>query len=100
GMVLVLAGCASPIASSVIGVAHPGPNGHRLVSIPAGTYRVGVPGHFRNPRRTVRLQGYDIADAETTNEEFARFVEATGYVTDAEKIGYSLVAREGMVDWA
>jgi sulfatase modifying factor 1 len=100
GTVLVLAGCASPIASPEVGAARPGPNGHQLVSIPAGTYRVGVPGHLRNPRRTVHLQGYRVADAETTNEEFARFVEATGYITDAEKIGYGLVAREGMIDWA
>lgn len=100
GIALVLAGCATPVAPIVVGPARPGPNGHQLVSIPAGTYRVGVLGHFRNPRRTIHLAGYDIADAETTNEEFARFVKATGYVTDAEKMGYGLVAREGMIDWA
>jgi sulfatase modifying factor 1 len=100
GIVLVLAGCATPIVPMMVGPAQPGPNGHQLVSIPAGSYRVGAPGHLRNPRRTVHLKGYRIADAETTNEEFDRFVKATGYVTDAEKLGFGLVAREGMIDWA
>jgi len=100
GIALVLTGCASPLTPTAVQPAQAGPNGHQLVSIPAGTYRVGAPGHLRNPRRTVRLKAYRISDAETTNEQFARFVQATGYITDAEKIGYGLVAREGMIDWA
>jgi len=37
------------------------------------------------PMHTVRLGGFWIDATEVTNAEFARFVEATGYVTDAEK---------------
>ncbi len=69
------------------------------VRVPAGTYRVGAAGHSRNPRREVTLAAFEIADAETTNEQFARFVDATGYKTDAERRGYGLTFKEGMVDW-
>ena len=61
---------------------------------------VGAVHHPVNPRRNARLKRFRIADAETTNEQFARFVEATGYVTDAERHGHGLVSSEGMLDWA
>jgi formylglycine-generating enzyme required for sulfatase activity len=46
------------------------------------------------------LKGFRISDAETTNEQFSKFIRATGFITDAEKRGYGLVATEGMPDWA
>ncbi len=67
--------------------------------VPAGDYKVGRPGHHRNPVRTVKLAAFEIADAETTNEQFARFVAATGYVTDAERRGDGQVFETGMLDW-
>jgi formylglycine-generating enzyme len=100
GLLALFAGCISrgPVGSLASAVS--GPNHHRLIPIPSGTYRVGVTNNERNPLRHVRLKAFRISDAETTNEQFARFVEATGYVTDAEKRGYGLVATEGMLDWA
>jgi formylglycine-generating enzyme required for sulfatase activity len=77
-----------------------GKNGHVFIVVPAGSYEVGAKGHERNPLRTVTLKSYAIAEAETTNAQFAAFVEATGYVTDAEKRGTGKVALEGMPDWA
>lgn len=77
-----------------------GPNGHFFIQVPAGTYEVGAKGHERNPLRTLKVQAYAIAETETTNAQFAKFVEATGYVTDAEKRGTGKVAFEGMPDWA
>ncbi len=77
-----------------------GPNGHVLILVPAGEREVGARGHERNPLRTVKLAGFAIAETETTNAQFARFVEATGYVTDAERRGTGKVAFEGMPDWA
>lgn len=77
-----------------------GPNGHRLVSIPAGMYELGREGNAVNPPHTAKLRAFRIADAETTNAEFAVFVKATGYITDAEKRGTGKTFTEGMPDWA
>jgi formylglycine-generating enzyme required for sulfatase activity len=43
------------------------------------------------PAHEVKVHGFWIDKKEVTNEQFARFVEATGYVTDAEKIGNAIV---------
>jgi sulfatase modifying factor 1 len=100
-LIVGLTGCLhSPSRRVSVSPPQAGPNQHQLISIPAGQYDVGAAGHPNNPRRKIYLNGYRIADAETTNEQFARFIEATGYVTDAEKRGYGLAATEGMIDWA
>ncbi len=39
-------------------------------------------------RRSVPLTPFAIAAAETTHDEFAKFVAQTGYVTDAERAGF------------
>ena len=77
-----------------------GPNEHHLILVEAGSYRVGMPEYAPNPPRTVTLQAYWIAEAETTNAQFAAFVAATNYKTDAEKRGEGKVSLEGMADWA
>ncbi|MEZ0229304.1 MAG: SUMF1/EgtB/PvdO family nonheme iron enzyme [Planctomycetota bacterium] len=70
-----------------------GDNGHAFVKVARGAHRLG------RPSREVVLGAFDIADAETTNEQFARFVAATGFVTDAERRGFGLCSDEGMLDW-
>lgn len=55
------------------------------VKIPGGKYQVGGKRSANNPLRTVRLQGFEIFKTELTNAEFAKFIAATGYVTDAER---------------
>jgi formylglycine-generating enzyme len=37
------------------------------------------------PQHKVKLKGFWIDETEVTNEQFAKFVEATGYITTAEK---------------
>ncbi len=64
---------------------------HGFVTIPAGRYRIGKAGRVDNPARTVTLKSYEIAKTETTNAEFAAFVAATGYVTDAERFHNAMV---------
>lgn len=76
-----------------------GPNGHKIVPVAAGEYAVGAEDSPRNPARRVKLAAFGIADTETTNEQFAAFVAATGYVTDAERNGFGKVAVEGMGEW-
>ena len=68
--------------------------------IPAGRYQVGADENHGNPRHEIELKHFWISDAETTNEQFSRFVRQTGYKTDAERRGYGMVALEGMLDWA
>ena len=50
-----------------------------------------VPGDGEGPSRPVVLSAYAIAPATVTNREFAAFVRATRYVTDAEQAGSSFV---------
>ena len=88
-------GFAMPCA----GAAVDGPHGHRLVSVPAGKYELGSEGHPLNKPHVFETKGFRIADAETTNAQFAAFVAATGYVTHAERNGWSLVGGEGNAEW-
>ena len=74
-------------------------NDHQLVPVAGGEYKVGAKGHATNPPRTAKLSAYLIADAETTNGQFAKFVEATGHRTDAEKRGSAHIFRYGEREW-
>ena len=63
-----------------------------MVFVPAGQFEMGgsVDGAFDTmPAHTVYLDDFWIDQTEVTNEMFARFVERTGYVTDAEQAGSS-----------
>src|SRR5262249_21999250 len=57
--------------------------------IPGGTFVLGSEGPYaprtEQPAHPVRLAGFWMDEAEVTNAQFARFVEATGHVTTAEK---------------
>jgi sulfatase modifying factor 1 len=63
----------------------------RFVTVPNGVYEVGKQDDNRNPLRKVKIDSFQIAIYETTNREFAAFVKATGYITDAEKRHNALV---------
>jgi formylglycine-generating enzyme required for sulfatase activity len=60
-----------------------------MVWVPGGEFVMGGVGPFAKPDEfplhPVRLNGFWISRAPVTNDEFARFVEATGYITTAEK---------------
>jgi formylglycine-generating enzyme required for sulfatase activity len=63
-----------------------------MVFVPAGQFEMGgyVDGASDTmPAHTVYLDGFWIDQTEVTNEMFAKFVESTGYVTDAETSGNS-----------
>jgi len=51
------------------------------------------------PAHKVTLSPFYIDATEVTNAEFALFVEATGYKTDAEKRGFSWAFKKGLKDW-
>ncbi len=68
-----------------------------MVQLPAGRFRMGTdyqagfPMDGEGPVRSVRLSAFSIDVTPVTNAEFAHFVEATRYVTDAERFGWSFV---------
>lgn len=67
-----------------------------MINIPAGTYQIGTnhPGFATDnegPPVTIEQPQFMIDATTVTNREFAAFVEATGYVTEAERFGWSFV---------
>lgn len=72
---------------SRFGMAPQGPEG--MVWIPGGEFTMGWTGQFsradEKPLHQVKLDGYWISRTPVTNAEFKKFVDATGYVTTAEK---------------
>ncbi|WP_405009441.1 formylglycine-generating enzyme family protein [Kitasatospora sp. NBC_01539] len=68
-----------------------------LVDLPGGRFLmgtddpVGFPADGEGPVRPVEIGAFRIAPAAVTNAEFASFVKDTGYVTDAERFGFSFV---------
>lgn len=70
-----------------------------FVRVPAGTYEVGKARQLDNYRRLVKLKAFEIAKTETTNEQFAAFIRATGYVTDAERFHNAMVFEPGLPEF-
>jgi len=69
----------------------------RMVLIPGGSFLMGgndgdgFPADGEGPVRRISLQPFFISQVAVTNAEFAEFTRATGYVTDAERYGWSFV---------
>ena len=59
----------------------------RRITLPAGSFTMGAHPVYREegPPHIARVSGFEIDATEVTNAEFAKFVEATGYITDAER---------------
>ena len=79
--------------------------GARRVDLPAGAALVGtdapvIDGDGEGPARWAELPAFGIASEAVTVAQFARFVAASGYVTDAEKRGSSYVFRDLVADGA
>ncbi len=97
-------------------------DGMTMIFIPSGTVAVGLPADaaqaevqrclqeywqqsaacnaanyaISQPQHQIALTGYWIDQTDVTNAQFARFVAATGYVTDAERFGWGWVwVRDG-----
>jgi formylglycine-generating enzyme required for sulfatase activity len=68
-----------------------------LVAIPAGEFSFGsedeyaYPGDGEGPVRRVKLSSFRIDRYAVSNRLFAEFAEATGHLTDAERLGWSYV---------
>jgi formylglycine-generating enzyme required for sulfatase activity len=74
--------------------------GTELAEIPAGPFTMGYSGGLEDeqPEHEVDLPAYGIDIFEVTNVQFAAFVEATGYETDAEQGGSNKTWRTEYTD--
>ena len=66
------------------------------VAIPGGKALLGtneplIPDDGEGPLRTKAVKPFRIMKTAVTNEQFAKFVERSGYVTEAERFGWSFV---------
>jgi sulfatase modifying factor 1 len=71
-------------------------SGTGLVEIPAGQYVTGtdepwLPDDGEGPARRARLEPFRIGACAVSVSDYAEFAESTGYLTDAERIGWSFV---------
>lgn len=72
------------------------PPDHELIALDAGTFTMGSddsphPHDGEGPSRQITLDSFAIAPLTVTNAQFRQFVHETGYLTIAEKTGYSFV---------
>lgn len=72
-----------------------------MTLIGGGTFRMGEAGQmpFEEPVHQVELRSFYIDQNEVTVAEFQRFVDATGYQTEAEKFGWSGVFDAASGRW-
>ena len=68
----------------------------RLLTLAGGVFTMGsteqrYPADGEVPPRTVRVAAFRIAARAVSNDDFAAFVAATGYLTTAEREGWSFV---------
>ncbi|MBO1300333.1 MULTISPECIES: formylglycine-generating enzyme family protein [unclassified Enterococcus] len=68
-----------------------------MIKIPGGSYNVGTnhvdgfEADHEGPRLSVIVPTFWMDETTVTNAEFAKFIEGTGYVTEAERFGWSFV---------
>lgn len=67
-----------------------------FVTIKGGSFELGKRGHGTNPLHKVLIKDFSISTTEITNAQFARFIKATGYRTDAEKLQNGMVFIPGL----
>src|SRR6266436_530472 len=82
--VLVVGAFAGTFALVKFGQRQPG-----MVWIPGGEFTMGTDADLgwadEKPAHRVRVNGFWMDETDVTNAQFRQFVEATGYVTTAEK---------------
>ncbi len=71
-----------------------------LIFVPGGTFLMGDTCCYSNrkPQRMITINDFSIGKYEVTVAQFAQFIRATSYVTDAEKGEGSTILR-GDSDW-
>ena len=72
--------------------------GTEFAEVAGGVFRMGAddgphPEDGEGPKRPVALSAYSIATTAVSNAEFGLFINATGYATTAERVGFSQVFK-------
>src|SRR3954447_11521077 len=68
-----------------------------MVPLPEGEFLMGsedraaYPDDGEGPVRRVRVDSFQLDHFAVTNAAFSRFADESGYVTEAERLGWSLV---------
>jgi formylglycine-generating enzyme required for sulfatase activity len=72
-----------------------------MILLPAGEFRMGTRDGmpFESPVHSVKLNSFWIDEHEVTVAQFAEFVKATNYQTEAEKFGWSGVFEVETGEW-
>lgn len=83
-------------APALVAAAGPGGAPHAMIRVPGGKSFVGtnqpeIPQDGEAPEREVFLADFGLEAETVTVERFATFVDATGYITEAERFGWSSV---------
>ena len=96
GLIGILLSCdSSPIEDENHEQNVEQPDLTNMLLVPAGEFLMGSPegegAYDEHPQHKVYLDAYYIDKYEVTNGQFEEFVDATGYVTDAERKGYGEV---------
>ena len=78
---------------------------HKKISIPGGVALIGtqkgiIAADGESPLRKQTIKEYLIDNTAVSNERFAAFIDATGYITEAERIGWSYVFYDHLSDGA
>lgn len=92
----LLGGPPTPTNERPSGTPNEGGSTAGMVRIPAGIFRMGTDeptflADGEHPLRRIRLKSFWIDRHAVSNARFARFVDATGYRTEAEAYGWSFV---------
>jgi formylglycine-generating enzyme len=99
-LAIVVAGCRPFAADEPEPAARLAPV--EMIAIPAGTFVMGRERSLHGdetPAHRVTLSAFSIDQTLVTVAAFREFVDATGYQTSAERIGFGMTAVEGMHDW-
>ena len=86
-----------PAAEPARDMPAPDPAANGMVELPGGAFLMGAPSEGASdsdgegPVREVTLKPFAIDAHVVTNAQFAAFIQATGYVTEAERFGWSFV---------
>lgn len=88
--ILVLAGCSAAPEPAKSGDAHAvcdGISERKMIWVSGGRFIMGEDARYpeEGPAREVDVEGFWISETEVTNRQFAAFVDATGYRTEAER---------------
>jgi formylglycine-generating enzyme required for sulfatase activity len=82
-----------------IGSTMTGKDGMTLLYVPAGEFTMGSDNGDADekPVHSIYLAAFWIDKTEVTNQMFSTFIDATGYETDAQKVGWAIVFNNSVL---